>query len=98
MTPDASLSAWGAVWQNRTARGLWTAQDRSEHINVLELRAVHMALQLFLPFLRGRHVLVRSDNVSTVSNINHQGGTRSARLLQVSWDLLLWAAPPLASS
>ena len=77
VTTDASLSGWGAVWQNQTARGLWPARDRSEHINVLELWAVHMALQLFLPFLRGRHVLVRSDNVSTVSHINHQGGTRS---------------------
>ncbi|XP_036956139.1 uncharacterized protein LOC119020706 [Acanthopagrus latus] len=97
VTTDASRSGWGAVWQNRTAQGLWPAQDRSDHINVLELRAVHMALQLFLPFLRGRHVLVRSDNVSTVSHINHQGGTRSAQLLQVSRDLLLWAAPRLAS-
>ena len=97
VTTDASLSGWGAVWQNRTAQGLWPAQVRSEHINVLELRAVHRALQLFLPFLGGRHVLVRSDNVSAVSHINHQGGTRSARLLQASRDLLLWAAPRLAS-
>ena len=46
----------------------------------------------------GRHVLVWSDNVSTISHINHQGGTRSARLLQVSRGLLLWAAPCLAST
>ncbi|XP_062372037.1 uncharacterized protein LOC134059609 [Sardina pilchardus] len=97
VTTDASLSGWGAVWQNRTAQGLWSAQERSQHINVLELRAVHRALQAFLPLLGGRHVLVRSDNVSTVSHINHQGGTRSAQLLQASWDLLLWAAPRLAS-
>ncbi|XP_075325338.1 uncharacterized protein LOC142383616 [Odontesthes bonariensis] len=97
VTTDASLSGWGAVWQNQTAQGLWPAQDRSQHINALELRAVHRALQAFLPFLRGRHVLVRSDNVSAVSHINHQGGTRSALLLQASRDLLLWAAPRLAS-
>ncbi|XP_075325299.1 uncharacterized protein LOC142383412 [Odontesthes bonariensis] len=97
VTTDASLSGWGAVWQNRTAQGLWPARDRSQHINALELRAVHRALQAFLPFLRGRHVLVRSDNVSAVSHINHQGGTRSALLLQASRDLLLWAAPRLAS-
>ncbi|XP_075336649.1 uncharacterized protein LOC142397191 [Odontesthes bonariensis] len=97
VTTDASLSGWGAVWQNRTAQGLWPARDRSQNINALELRAVHRALQAFLPFLRGRHVLVRSDNVSAVSHINHQGGTRSALLLQASRDLLLWAAPRLAS-
>ncbi|KAF1376105.1 hypothetical protein PFLUV_G00227210 [Perca fluviatilis] len=34
---------------------------------------------------------------STVFHINHQGGTNSARLLQVSQDLLTWAAPHLPS-
>ena len=90
-------SQGGVLWQNRTAQGLWPARDHLEHINVLELWAVHGALQFFLPFLGGQHVLVQSDNVSTVSHINHQGGTKSARLLQASRDLLLWAAPCLAS-
>ena len=96
VTTDACPLGWGAVWQSRTARGQWSAADRTDHINVLELRAVHLALQHFLPFLRGRHVLIRSDNTSTVCHINHQGGTKSARLLQVSTDLLRWAAPRLA--
>jgi len=97
VTTDASLSGWGAVWQNRTARGLWSALDCTDHINVLELRAVHLALRHFLPYLKGRHVLVRSDNTTTVYHINHQGGTKSARLLEVSQALLTWAAPCLAS-
>ena len=97
VTSDASLSGWGAVWQNRTARGQWSAQDCTEHINVLELRAVHLALKHFLPYLRGTHVLVRSDNTATVFHINHQGGTKSARLLEVSQVLLTWAAPRLTS-
>ena len=97
VTADACLSGWGAVWQSRTAQGQWSARESTQHINVLELRAVQLALQHFLPFLRGKHVLVRSDNTSTVSQINHQGGTRSARLLRVSQSLLTWAAPRLAS-
>ena len=94
---DACPLGWGAVWQSRTACGRWSVEDRTDHINVLELRAVHLALQHFLPFLIGKHVLVRSDNTSTVYHINHQGGTKSARLLQVSTDLLTWAAPRLMS-
>ncbi|XP_068583377.1 LOW QUALITY PROTEIN: uncharacterized protein [Cebidichthys violaceus] len=97
VTTDACLSGWGAVWQNRTARGQWSAQDRMEHVNVLELRAVHLALKHFLPSLRGKHVLVRSDNTSAVFHINHQGGTRSLELLRVSRALLTWAAPRLTS-
>ncbi|XP_050958241.1 uncharacterized protein LOC127179639 [Labeo rohita] len=36
--------------------------------------AVFRALKHFLPDLRDRHVLVRTDNTSVVSYINHQGG------------------------
>ena len=97
VTTDACPSGLGAVWQSRTAHGRWSVDDSAEHINVLELRAVHLALQHFLPCLRGKHVLVRSDNTSTVFHINHQGGTKSARLLRVSQDLLTWAAPRLLS-
>ncbi|XP_028302770.1 LOW QUALITY PROTEIN: uncharacterized protein LOC114463422 [Gouania willdenowi] len=97
VTTDASPSGWGAVWQSRTAQGRWPVEDQGAHINVLELRAVHLALKHFLPHLRDKHVLVRSDNTSTVYHINHQGGTKSARLLEVARELLTWAAPRLIS-
>lgn len=38
---------------------------------MLKLRAVHLALKHFLPYLRGRHVLIRSDSISKVYHINH---------------------------
>ena len=88
------LSGWGAVWQVRSVQGQWPAKNHA-HIN--ELRAVQLALNNFLPQLRGKHVQVRSDNRSAVSQINHQGGTRSSRLLRVSRNLLTWAYPRLAS-
>nr|XP_061802709.1 uncharacterized protein LOC133593969 [Nerophis lumbriciformis] len=97
VTTDASRLGWGAVWQRRAARGSWSLRDHAVHINVLELRALHLALRHFYPFLRGRHVLVRSDNAAAVYHINHQGGTRSAHLLEASRRLLVWAAPRLAS-
>ena len=97
VTTDACPLGWGAVWQCRTACGQWPTQAVTDHINVLELRAVHLALRHFMPYLRGKHVLIRSDNTSVVYHINHQGGTKSARLLQVSTDLLRWAAPRLMS-
>ncbi|XP_074544637.1 uncharacterized protein LOC141804210 [Halichoeres trimaculatus] len=97
VTTDACPLGWGAVWQGRTARGWWPLEDQGAHINVLELRAVHLALRHFLPHLRDKHVLVRSDNTSVVYHINHQGGTRSAQLLAVTRELLTWAAPRLVS-
>ncbi|XP_037536617.1 uncharacterized protein LOC119413633 [Nematolebias whitei] len=97
VTTDASSMGWGAVWQRRAVQGRWGQRDHSKHINVLELRAVHLALRHFLPHLEGRHVLVRSDNTSVVYHINHQGGTRSAQLLSVSRELLEWASPRLST-
>lgn len=55
---------------------------------MLELRAVHIALRHFLPFLEGWHLLVRSDNTLTVYHVNHQGGTRSSHSLQETQCLL----------
>jgi hypothetical protein len=94
---DASLTGWGAVWQHRAVTGQWGPQEVGENINTLELRAVLRALKHLAPFLKGRHILVRSDNKSVVYHINHQGGTRSSQSLQVSQELLTWAFPRFAS-
>ena len=95
VTTDSSLTGWGAVWEGRTVRGTWNSRWRGE-LEVLELRAVHLALVELLPLIGGRHVLVRSDNSSAVYHMNHQGGTKSPAL-QVAWKLLVWALTHLAS-
>lgn len=66
-------------------------------VNVLQLRAVHLTINHFLPYLRGNHVLVWLDNTLAVFHINHQGGTKLVRLVRVSQDLLTWAALCLSS-
>ncbi len=97
ITTDASLMRWGAVWEGRCVRGFWKPPWTLEHINVLELRAVYLSLRAFLPSLQNKHVLVRTDNMSAVYYINHQGGTRSARCLQVTKKLLSWSSLKLLS-
>ena len=83
MTTDASLHGWGAVCLGQSASGVWDSTWRRAHINVLETRAVYLALLAFMPRIQGKHVLVRSDSVTAVYFINHQGGTRSAGCLAV---------------
>ena len=51
-----------------------------------------MVLQHFKPVIQGKHVLVRSDNRTTVRYINRQGGVRSAALLTTAENLWLWAS------
>ncbi|XP_074492936.1 uncharacterized protein LOC141768506 [Sebastes fasciatus] len=97
VSTDTSMTGWGAVWEGRMARGVWKPPWDTEHINVLELRAVHLAFRAFLPFIRGRHVLVKSDSSAAVYHVNHQGGTKSLRCLKAAQRLLPWAFPRLAS-
>ena len=90
ITTDASLTGWGATHEGRTARGVWEGPLRSAHINYLELLAVFLALRQFEPLLRGYHVLVRTDNTTTMCYINREGGLRSLRLHTLAHKLLIW--------
>nr|XP_054597211.1 uncharacterized protein LOC107396174 [Nothobranchius furzeri] len=77
VTTDASPRGWGAHWQCRSVQGLWSPRQARLHINVLELKTVYLALRRFLPFLRGKHVLIRMDSTSAgaaPSGVEELGG------------------------
>ena len=66
------------------------AQERARWLNHgLELQAVLLALKHFLPFVRGQHVLVRTDNTTVVAYINRQGGLRSSHLHMLAHRLII---------
>jgi len=92
VTTDASLSGWGGIHEGRSVRGRWSQALQRLHINFLELSAVFLSLRHFLPFLSGHHVLVRTDNTTTVAYINRQGGLRSRMLHDLARDLILWSS------
>ncbi|KAK2180888.1 hypothetical protein NP493_422g02003 [Ridgeia piscesae] len=85
---DASNIGWGAHWNALTVSGVWTTTEKTLHINVLELEAIHRAMLHWLRKLMGLTVLVASDN-SIMSYINKQGGTRSIQLCRRTMKLLL---------
>jgi len=97
ITTDACLSGWGGLYEGRPVRGLWNRDLQRLHINYLELLAVFLTLKRFLPFLKGHHVLVRTDNTTTVSYINRQGGLRSLQLHMLARKLILWSCGCLLS-
>jgi hypothetical protein len=89
---DASLEGWGAHCSEHSAQGSWSLEQSNWHINLLEMKAVALALEAFLPFLPKGVIKVRSDNSTVVAYINRQGGTVSRSLsLQVE-TLLIWAS------
>ena len=89
---DASKTGWRAVCQGINTGGTWSYQERTKHINILELIAVKLAI---LTFTKGKSVTaihLQIDNMTALSYLVKMGGTRSPELLQVAkeiWDYLL---------
>ncbi|XP_061089900.1 uncharacterized protein LOC133123450 [Conger conger] len=92
---DTSTKGWGAVCNGMMASGLWNPP--LPHINVLEITALWLALQHFEPLLRGRHILIRSDNKATVAYLNRQGGTKCPHLHRLAVRIWTWAYPRVRS-
>ena len=77
---DASTKGWGAHSGQLQCQGLWSMEEQQLHINLLEMRAVRLALQQLRPQPCSR-ILVSSDNNCVVAYINKEGGTRSRSLM-----------------
>ena len=74
---DASTQGWGASCDSWTLSGLWSGNELSSHINVLEMCAVENMLTQKGASLAGSVVRLLSDNVSVVFYINKQDKTCS---------------------
>ena len=48
---SGSLTSWGAHLQDLTTREVWSREKRELLISVLEMKAVQLALKVFLPGL-----------------------------------------------
>ena len=71
---DASLVGWGAHMSDLSASGLWSAYWQTQHINVLELRAVMLALKSFHQIIPNCHILLSTDNTTVAAYLNKEGG------------------------
>ena len=87
---DASNEGWGAHLDQNSTKGLWSDQEKRLHINVLELKAVSLALRDFKDQCQNQTVLVATDNSTVVAYINKQGGTHSAEMCALLWKIMTW--------
>ena len=76
---DASNEGWGAHLDQNSTKGLWSEREKRLHINVLELKAVSLALRDFKDQCQNQTVLVATDNSTVVAYINKQGGNSLSR-------------------
>ena len=85
---DASLTGWGACCQEKRALGAWSSLEKTLHINLLELKAISFGVKLFAS--PRTHVLVQTDNTTTIRYVNRSGGTHSLPLCQLATQLLTY--------
>ena len=66
---DASHIGWEGHCMGRNAYGDWSRYRVLPHMNVLEFQAVILSLHHFLPLVRHRTVLIRTDIVTVAAYI-----------------------------
>ena len=87
---DASRYGWGAHLLVCVVSGWWLEQEKLLHINLLEIKAMFLALQSFQELVTGRRVTAMCDNSTVVAYVNRQCGTVSRSLCPLASCLLRW--------
>lgn len=87
---DASLSGWGACMGNQRSHGWWSDNEKLEHINYLELRAVYYALRCFAGDLHSVDIVLRIDNTTAISYINKMGSIKYPKLSSLAKSIWQW--------
>ena len=90
---DASQKGWGAHLNNVVLSDLWSNKESQLYINVLELKAVRLALKGLKEHLQGQRVLICLDNSTAVSYLNKEGGTNSIEMCALMWRILSFTNP-----
>ena len=86
---DASTQGWGCAVNDLSTGGLWTAAEKGNHINYLELLAVLFGLQAYKQLVSGKHVRVLVDNTTVHVIVNKMGNSHSPQLnvlVKTIWD------------
>ena len=91
ISTDASLHGWGAVCGHQTTKGVWGQSYQDAHINILEMKAVLLALRHFQEQIQGKAVLIQSDNTTVVAYILKDGGMRSPSMNALVKELVQWS-------
>ncbi|CAK1603151.1 unnamed protein product [Parnassius mnemosyne] len=91
ITTDASDTGWGAQIRDTCISGPWRKSQRYWHVNMKELYTIWIVLNRFKDELKGKTVMIQSDNKTVVAHIRKQGGTKSLILLEATKKLLIMA-------
>ncbi|CAB4017117.1 Transposon Tf2-6 poly [Paramuricea clavata] len=90
LTTDASLTGWGAVFENESTGGSWSTAEKTNNINALELLAVFFGLKCYAKNANNIHIRIMTDNTTAVSTINHMGTCHSDICNTIGKDIWEW--------
>ena len=85
---DALKEGWDAHLEQVFTKGLWSDREKRLRINVLELKAVSLALKRNKDQCLNQTGLDATDNSTVVAYINKQRGTHSAEMCALLWKIM----------
>ena len=94
---------WGASdGVHEDINGRWTMDEQQLDINCLELMAIKLAIQAYLPVAPStRHVRIMSDNTSAIAYINKKGGTHCMTINDMAveiWEFCISAGAHISAA
>lgn len=87
---DASSMGWGVFCQGKSTYGQWSEQEKTLHINALEMLALYFGLKCYTSNLSNCYILCRVDNTTAVATINRMGSVRFIRLNIIARKIWSW--------
>ena len=87
---DASSIGWGAASGVESIGGSWREDERSCHINYLELLAAYFGLKSFANKVTNCHILLRIDNTTAIAYINRMGGVQYPHPNEIARRIWTW--------
>ena len=79
---DASTKGCGATCNRISAAGICSAQEMKNHINLLELLAIKLAMQTFSKTLKHKAIHLQVDNMVALTYLLKIGGIQNLKLVQ----------------
>jgi ribonuclease HI len=84
------MRGWGAVLGAIRIGGRWSAEEQNNHINILEMMAIFLALKSFTVEISNNHIMILCDNTTAVSYITKIGDIKSTSCNKVGKQIWLF--------
>ena len=89
LTTDASKKGWGASCQEQRTGGPWSREEQDLDIQMLELKAVQLAILTFTKLIKPKCIHIQMDNTSALCYLAKMGGTQNKMMFKEIWSYLL---------